>query len=156
VEIAQEVLHSVKKNNLKETILKLDLSKAYDRVNWTFLRLVLIQMGMSIKTMNWIMGCLQSESFIVLINISPSIFFRASRGLAPRLPTFPLLISPHSRSSKKNDKRSLFQWSIARYKGIKSERVSHLLFVDDVLCSMYDPIQMCQTSKESWIHIAKK
>jgi hypothetical protein len=63
VSIAQEVLHSVKKRNLKETILKLDLSKAYDRVNWTFLHLVLIQMGMSLKVVNWIMGCIQSASF---------------------------------------------------------------------------------------------
>jgi hypothetical protein len=62
VAIAQEVLHSVKKRNLKETILKLDLSKSYDRVNWTFLRLVLIQLGMNLNLVNWIMGCLQSSS----------------------------------------------------------------------------------------------
>lgn len=36
VSIAQKVLHYVKKRNLKTTILKLDLSKAYDQVNWTF------------------------------------------------------------------------------------------------------------------------
>jgi len=33
VAIAQEVLHSVKKINLKDTILKLDLSKPYERIN---------------------------------------------------------------------------------------------------------------------------
>jgi hypothetical protein len=33
VAIAQEVLHSVKKINIKVSILKLDLSKAYDHVN---------------------------------------------------------------------------------------------------------------------------
>jgi hypothetical protein len=66
--IAQEVLHSVKKRNLKATILKLDLSKAYDQVNWTFLHLILIQMGMSLKTINWIMACIQSASFSILIN----------------------------------------------------------------------------------------
>jgi hypothetical protein len=33
VAIAQEVLHSVKKRNLKTSILKLDLSNAYDRVD---------------------------------------------------------------------------------------------------------------------------
>jgi hypothetical protein len=81
VAISQEVLHSVKKKNLKEAILKLDLSKSYDRVNWTFLHLVLIQMGMNIIMVNWIMGCLQSASFVVLINGSPSHFFKASRGL---------------------------------------------------------------------------
>jgi hypothetical protein len=43
VAIAQEVLHSIKKINLKEAILKMDLSKSYDGVNWTFMHLVLIQ-----------------------------------------------------------------------------------------------------------------
>jgi hypothetical protein len=81
VAIAQEVFYSVKNNNIKAVILKFNLSKAYDRVNWTFLRLVLIQLGMNLRKMDWIMGCLQSESFTVLINKSPSIFFRASGGL---------------------------------------------------------------------------
>jgi hypothetical protein len=91
VSIAQEVLHSVKKRNLKATILKLDLSKAYDRVNWTFLRLVLIQMGMSLKFVNWIMGCIQSASFSILINEALSRFFKApevSIRDAPFLPFF--------------------------------------------------------------------
>jgi hypothetical protein len=43
--IAQEVHHYVKKKNLKAAILKLDLSKAYGRVNWTFLHLVLFRWG---------------------------------------------------------------------------------------------------------------
>jgi len=81
VAIAQEVLHSVKKINLKATILKLDLSKEYDQVNWNFLRLVLIQIGMSLKTVNWIMGCIQSTSFYVLIKGDPSNFFKASISL---------------------------------------------------------------------------
>jgi mannosylglycoprotein endo-beta-mannosidase len=89
--IAQDVFHSVKKKNLKETILKLDLSKAYDRVNWTFLRFFLIQLGMSLRTLNWIMGCLQSESFAVLINESPSIFFKTSRGLRQGFPLSPFI-----------------------------------------------------------------
>lgn len=35
VSVAQEVFHSIKNLNEKASILKLDLSKAYDRVNWT-------------------------------------------------------------------------------------------------------------------------
>jgi len=42
VSLAQETLHSLKKNNLKFVILKLDLPKAYDRVNWNVLRLVIL------------------------------------------------------------------------------------------------------------------
>jgi hypothetical protein len=34
---AQEALHSIKVQSLSSFVLKLDLSKAYDRVSWTFL-----------------------------------------------------------------------------------------------------------------------
>ena len=45
VGITQEVLHSIKAKNSSVIVLKLDLVKAFDRVNWTFLRLVLLQIG---------------------------------------------------------------------------------------------------------------
>ena len=40
--IVQEVLHSVKTKNLCAFVLKLDLNKAFDRVDWTYVRLILI------------------------------------------------------------------------------------------------------------------
>jgi hypothetical protein len=89
VTVAQETLHSVKQRKLKATLLKLDLTKAYDRVNWTFLRLALLQLGLNLNSVNWIMGCLQSVSFVVLINGSPSRFFKASRGLRQGCPLSP-------------------------------------------------------------------
>ena len=61
--ITQEVLHTVKTNNRCALILKLDLSKAFDRVNWTFIRLILIQIGVPLVGVNWILGCI---SFAIL------------------------------------------------------------------------------------------
>jgi hypothetical protein len=92
--ITQETLHSIKKKNIKVIILKLDFFKAYDRVDWTFLHLILIQLGMNLITINLIMGCIQTTSFVVLINGSPYIFFKALRGLrqACTLSPFPFLI----------------------------------------------------------------
>jgi hypothetical protein len=40
--LAQESLNSIKVSKQEVSILKLDLSKAYDRVSWTFIRLALI------------------------------------------------------------------------------------------------------------------
>jgi hypothetical protein len=61
--------------------MKLDLSKAYDKVSWTFVRLSLIQMGMDLKTVNWIMGCIKSSSFAILINGAPFSFLSSFSGL---------------------------------------------------------------------------
>jgi hypothetical protein len=84
VALAQEDLHSLKTKKVLSFVVKIDLSKAYDKVNWTFMRLTLIQMGMNIDILNWIMGCIGSASFIILINGSMSYFFMPSKD-APRL-----------------------------------------------------------------------
>jgi hypothetical protein len=64
----QECLHRIKEKKLKALILKIDLKKSYDYINWDFLRLVLLQCGFGLMMINWIMGSVTSTSFVVLIN----------------------------------------------------------------------------------------
>ena len=47
--ITQEVLHSVKTRNKSSLVLKLDLTKAFDRVNWSYIRLILLQIGVPLE-----------------------------------------------------------------------------------------------------------
>ena len=47
VGIVQEALYTIKAENQKVMVLKLDLVKAFDKVSWSFLRLVLLQIGSS-------------------------------------------------------------------------------------------------------------
>ena len=77
--ITQEILHSIKTKNSNVLVLKLDLVKEFDSTNWTFIRLLLIQIGIPLIGVNWIMGCVSSSCFVVLVNGSPSDFFPASR-----------------------------------------------------------------------------
>jgi hypothetical protein len=79
--IAQEVLHTTKTHKYLASIIKVDISKSYDRVNWMYMRLVLLQMGFHLHIVNWIMSTMQSISFSILINGATSSFFRPSRGL---------------------------------------------------------------------------
>ena len=62
-------------------IVKDDLSKAYDRFKWIYLMLVLLQFGFHIHIVSWIISCVISVSYAVLINVSATPFFRAIQGL---------------------------------------------------------------------------
>ena len=84
--ITQELLHSIKTKNSDTLVLKLDLVKAFDRANWTFIRLLLIQIGIPLLGVNWIMGCVTSSCLVVLVNGTPSDFFTVSRGLRQGFP----------------------------------------------------------------------
>ena len=50
--ITQEVLHTIKTKKLDALILKIDIIKAFNRVNWVFLRLILLQVGLDVGTVN--------------------------------------------------------------------------------------------------------
>ena len=61
--------------------MKLDLEKVYDKVDWIFLRLALLQIGLRLEIVNWIIVCVSLGNFVVLINGYPSWFFKGSQGL---------------------------------------------------------------------------
>jgi hypothetical protein len=88
----QECLHSIKKKNLKALVLKLDLKKAYDCINWDFLRLILIQSGFRMMVTNWLMSCVISASYAVLINGETSIIFPERQRAETRVPTISFVI----------------------------------------------------------------
>jgi hypothetical protein len=89
--IAQEGLHSIKIKKQKSMVVKVDLSKAYDRVSLLYLKLILIHLGFSHQFVVWVMNCITSTSFVVMINGETSPFFKPGRGLRQGCPLSPLL-----------------------------------------------------------------
>ena len=88
--VSQEFLHSIKVKKLSSLILKVDLAKSYDKVNWVFLRLILLHIGLLVEFMNWILVCVYWDNFVVLVNGSPTCFFCISKGLRHGCPLSPL------------------------------------------------------------------
>ena len=99
--IVHEMLHSFKTRKVKSGLMaiKIDLQKAYDRVNWNFLQAILKNFGFDEKFVNWILECVSTVSFELLINGGKIGQFRPKRGLRPFIP-LPFHIMP--RSSLKN------------------------------------------------------
>eukprot|EP00253_Pinus_taeda_P025385 PITA_25385 len=91
IRVAQEVLHSIKQKQKKGVVVKIDLSRAYDRINWLYLRMLLTHLGFLYTFISWIMGCISNVSFAVLLNGAASPFFSSQRGLRQGCPLSPLL-----------------------------------------------------------------
>ena len=81
VVIASEAIHSMATSKEKAMFVKLDLAKAYDQVSWDFLANVLLAFGFDMEWVDWVLSCVTSPSFSVLINREPTDLFSASRGL---------------------------------------------------------------------------
>ena len=131
--MAQEGLHSMKTHKIKGSILKIDLSKAYDKVSWLYIHMLLIHLGFGIAFVRWIMSCITTVSFSVLINGAASPFFHAERGLRQGCPLSPLLFLLVAEGLSQLLKKAHCEGQLNGIVVAQQLQITHLLFVDDVL-----------------------
>ena len=112
--------------------IKLDMSKAYDRVEWVFLEKIMEKMGFNNKRISLMMNCISSVSYSVLINGVIHCSIIPSRGLRQGDPLSPYLFLLCAEGltglivEAARNKR-LSGISICR----GSPSITHLLFADD-------------------------
>ena len=72
-------------------LMKIDLQKAYDTVNWEFLNEMLLQLGFPDHFVKMVMTCISTPMFSLLINGQMEGYFKSARGLRHGDPMSPLL-----------------------------------------------------------------
>lgn len=115
-------------------VLKLDMSKAYDRVEWVFLEGMMKQMGFDARWIALIMECITMVSYSILINGEPTDIIQPSRGLRQGGPLSPYLFlicseGLHGLLQKEADVSHICGVSICK----EGLRLTHLFFADDRL-----------------------
>ncbi|KAL0283744.1 UNVERIFIED_CONTAM: hypothetical protein Sradi_7218900 [Sesamum radiatum] len=77
--LAQELFSGYNQRNLPpRCALKVDLRKAYDTVEWDFLKAALTLFGFPERFIQWIAECVTTPSYSVCINGAPHGFFRGA------------------------------------------------------------------------------
>jgi hypothetical protein len=127
-------LSTKQKGKLSYMALKLDMSKAYDRVEWVFLERVMARVGFESHWIRLMMTCVRTTSYSVLLNGEPTGYIRSTRGIRQGDPLSPYLFllcaEGLSALLRKAERDTLIHGVFICQSGL---RISHLLFADDSL-----------------------
>jgi len=135
--VAFESLHIMKQHKSSNDgymALKLDLSKAYDRVECIFLQEVMKKMGFNHRWISLLMVCVTTTSYSILVNGEPKGMIIPTRGIRQGDPLSPFLFllcteGLHGLISQAAHIGDIHGFQLCR----RSPKLTHLLFVDDSL-----------------------
>ncbi|GJY86836.1 RNA-directed DNA polymerase, eukaryota, reverse transcriptase zinc-binding domain protein [Tanacetum coccineum] len=141
--LSQEILRGYRrKNGPKRCAMKIELQKAYDTINWSYLETILYRFGFHSRMVGWIMQCVQTACFTICINGERHGYFKGGRGLRQVD-----LISPYLFTLVMEMLTLLLQRKIRNsdgfkyHHGCKELKIINLCFADDLMIFCHGDIK---------------
>eukprot|EP00253_Pinus_taeda_P035376 PITA_35376 len=139
--LTHEIIHSLKSSKQAGMLLKLDLSKAFDKLSWSYIENMLKAFGFCHSWIRWIMSLISSTHFSLLVNGLPSRPFKPSRGIRQGDPLSPFLFIIMAEGLGRHLKQALLSNQLKGISIHNSPASSHQQFVDDTMLYGYPSAQ---------------
>lgn len=89
----REILHHISSSGKSACFIKLDFAKAFDSVNWSFLKSIMLARGFPARWIKWIEALLSTASSRIIMNGGETDFFMHRKGLRQGDPLSPMLFN---------------------------------------------------------------
>jgi hypothetical protein len=130
--LAFEMIRGFNRKKSNNLCLKIDLHKAYDKINRDFIHHMLISMNFPLIFADLIYECITTPTFSVLVEGSPYGFINSSRGIRQGDPLSPYLFAIAMEYLTINLEMEFLKGNLSPIYQIEPV-VTHLIYADDIL-----------------------
>lgn len=123
--LIHEIIHSLKHSKQAGMIFKIDLSKAFDKLSWTYIQKMLTAFGFPPMWVRWILSLISTTLFSILINGIPSQPFSPSRGIRKGDPLSPFLFVLMAKGLGRHIKHALLSQHLKGLSIHNSPTITH-------------------------------
>lgn len=132
--LAQEIIRGYGEKNLSTRwMIKMDLQKAYDSIQWDFVNRLLRVYEFPAQFVGWLMTCLTTVSYHICLNGQLTNRFGGKKGLRQGDPVSPYLFVLCMEYLSRLIGTLEFNSKYRYHPKCKDLRITHLTFTDDLL-----------------------
>ena len=154
--LASEVINQLDKKSYGGNLaFKVDIAKAFDTLEWSFLLKVLHVYGFNNTFCNWVKVILESATLSISINGSQNGYFKCKRGVRQGDPLSPLLFCIAEDVLSRSITKLVEQGRVSLISSSRHHNIpSHVLYADDVMIFCKGNIASVNALKDLFIMYA--